>query len=871
MPSYRRLQQIAVAISILSILYNGAEGGLSIGFGAESSSRSLVFFGIQSGIEVISSILVVWRFRHIAKPGEERGLILSPRDLQFEKVASTGIAILLILLGLATEAISMLGLVRHDEPDASNASLIISASALVIMILIWLPKNYLARTLDSSAMQGEAQCSLSCIQITIVLFAGSLIFRLWKGGWWVDSATSIILGLMFAWEGFKLLRWVRNPSFDGGCCKHDSPGRSCPQNTELVEAYHDICTCCEQKEKCKEADTCKCESQEIAEANCCKPAAGSPGDECCTRKMVQGKRQEVAAVEETACASDSCCKPPEVASPTEVKDSKAPKASCDCSNNLGKANDFDLFVYNGSTNQEYKDDSEMIPRSSSIIVKRMPAVKPGRGKASMYLAGSIHQAPTSDVIQRPGASSHNSWHRGAMSKRFDGKEDAPAQSQPKPAAPALMKNNIAGEDEAAAMAAMFQAQSANWEETQEKMSQLVLPRWHFLPPKSILILAGLVSLRVGVNRSLPNNLTDHCLLPMYAIDVARKVGQPLLTCFYEVLTQGEGHWIQDCPTNNDREYDNRPRIKRTTGIPRSMLKAVENPNSGQNVMVTPEGGYVVAQPDAAAWQKQVSRPKGITVAEVREKAPTDSSLACPIDNKLFRDAMKTPCCEKAYCEECIQTHLLEKDFMCPNCNKKIASLDKLVADKAMQAKVTEYIDRAIEESRKVDVDGEGKPSSDPNAETNLDQDLYSDQQPGGEMDMSEAISANIPQLQAQIAQLSVMLQNPSLPNQVRQATEMQYQQLQMELAQAQTFQTALAVATSMQQEQQQLQAAQNMMQQQGGYQNWNNQFQNQQPVAQDSAYQRLPVNNRRRGIKRDRPSDFLEIGGDESKMPRYWE
>ena len=30
-------------------------------------------------------------------------------------------------------------------------------------------------------------------------------------------------------------------------------------------------------------------------------------------------------------------------------------------------------------------------------------------------------------------------------------------------------------DEAAAMAAMFQAQSANWEETQEKMSQLVSP------------------------------------------------------------------------------------------------------------------------------------------------------------------------------------------------------------------------------------------------------------------------------------------------------------------------------------------------------------------------------------------------------------
>lgn len=61
-----------------------------------------------------------------------------------------------------------------------------------------------------------------------------------------------------------------------------------------------------------------------------------------------------------------------------------------------------------------------------------------------------------------------------------------------------------------------------------------------------------------------------------------------------------GHWIQDCPTNNDREWDNKPRIKRTTGIPRSFLKTVDQPLDGnltQGVMVTPEGGYVIAQPD----------------------------------------------------------------------------------------------------------------------------------------------------------------------------------------------------------------------------------------------------------------------------------
>jgi protein MPE1 len=96
----------------------------------------------------------------------------------------------------------------------------------------------------------------------------------------------------------------------------------------------------------------------------------------------------------------------------------------------------------------------------------------------------------------------------------------------------------------------------------------------------------------------------------------------------------------------------------------------------------------------------VTRPKILTETDIRERTPTDATLICPIDNKLFRDAVKTPCCETSYCEECIQTNLLERDFMCPNCGKKIASLDKLVVNKPMRTRVADYIDKAIEESKK---------------------------------------------------------------------------------------------------------------------------------------------------------------------------
>lgn len=109
-------------------------------------------------------------------------------------------------------------------------------------------------------------------------------------------------------------------------------------------------------------------------------------------------------------------------------------------NNMGKANDFDLAIFDSTSKQgicvqfpccavlnsctELKDDSQIIPRSSSVIVKRLPSARPGKGKASIYVAGAGSMVPISDPVQRHGASNAQStWHKGAMSKRFDVKED----------------------------------------------------------------------------------------------------------------------------------------------------------------------------------------------------------------------------------------------------------------------------------------------------------------------------------------------------------------------------------------------------------------------------------------------------------------
>lgn len=142
---------------------------------------------------------------------------------------------------------------------------------------------------------------------------------------------------------------------------------------------------------------------------------------------------------------------------------------------------------------EYKDDSYIIPRSSSVIAKRVPAVKPGKGRGAMYLAGTASTAPNSsessyarDSKPTTGNTMKTRIGSSAMSVRFDGK-DEPYENR----APVRVDTQYKYEnsvqlqfpsktpkpfesDEAAAMAAMFKAQTDVWEETQEKMLQSVL-------------------------------------------------------------------------------------------------------------------------------------------------------------------------------------------------------------------------------------------------------------------------------------------------------------------------------------------------------------------------------------------------------------
>lgn len=168
----------------------------------------------------------------------------------------------------------------------------------------------------------------------------------------------------------------------------------------------------------------------------------------------------------------------------------------------------------------------------------------------------------------------------------------------------------------------------------------------------------------------------------------------------------KGHWIMSCPTNNDPTYDGKPRVKRTTGIPRSFLKIVDKPSSAANdgtidetkqpsgIMVNAEGDWVVAEPDKATWDSIQAKAK-VSAAAQSASYPIisdskDHELECKFDKRLFVNPMKTPCCQKTFCHDCITNALLDHDLRCPECLTDDVPIEDLSPDVEAIERIRQY-------------------------------------------------------------------------------------------------------------------------------------------------------------------------------------
>jgi len=131
---------------------------------------------------------------------------------------------LLVALALSAAAGSIFALATHKTPSSTLPGLIVSIGSLVFMFFLYYSKLKAAVALKSSTMEKDAQCSLGCIQLSTVLFIGSLIYLISDTVWWIDSAAALGIALFIGSDGYHGIKAALSKDFDGGCCSSEASG-----------------------------------------------------------------------------------------------------------------------------------------------------------------------------------------------------------------------------------------------------------------------------------------------------------------------------------------------------------------------------------------------------------------------------------------------------------------------------------------------------------------------------------------------------------------------------------------------------------------------------------------------------------------------
>jgi divalent metal cation (Fe/Co/Zn/Cd) transporter len=164
-----RIEQITVA-------WMAVEAAISIGAGFVTHSLLLVAFGLDSVIELITGVILLWRLSVQA-----RGASIA-RVEEAERRSAWVVAFALIALCLYIVGSVGIGLHVRERPDSSLVGLGVAAVAVIGMPLLARRKRQPAAQLDSAALRGNAACSMTCAAVAATLFAGLALNALLGGG-----------------------------------------------------------------------------------------------------------------------------------------------------------------------------------------------------------------------------------------------------------------------------------------------------------------------------------------------------------------------------------------------------------------------------------------------------------------------------------------------------------------------------------------------------------------------------------------------------------------------------------------------------------------------------------------------------------------
>jgi cation diffusion facilitator family transporter len=194
----QELHRRALWLEYFTVGWNVIEGVVAIGAGIIAGSVALIGFGVDSSIEVISALGLLWRLR---KAGPEATVA---EESGAERRALYVVAATFFLLAtyIIFEAVG--SLIGREAPDRSSVGLVLSVLSLVIMPALAWWKQRTGRQMGSRALVADAAETWVCSYLSLALLAGVGLHELF-GWWWADPVGALAMLPVVLWQGWETL------------------------------------------------------------------------------------------------------------------------------------------------------------------------------------------------------------------------------------------------------------------------------------------------------------------------------------------------------------------------------------------------------------------------------------------------------------------------------------------------------------------------------------------------------------------------------------------------------------------------------------------------------------------------------------------
>jgi divalent metal cation (Fe/Co/Zn/Cd) transporter len=192
----RRIQRIQT----ITICWMIVEATVSLAAAWMARSPALLAFGGDSAIELLSAIVVLWRFR--AHAAQE----------QSENLAARIAGVLLFTLAAYVAVASVMTLSGHSEPNATYLGIAILIAAAAVMPWLAKEKRRLSAITGSAALRADAAESALCAYLSLVALVGLGSNAIWHLRW-ADPIAALVIVPLILWEGWEAARGK-----SCGCC-----------------------------------------------------------------------------------------------------------------------------------------------------------------------------------------------------------------------------------------------------------------------------------------------------------------------------------------------------------------------------------------------------------------------------------------------------------------------------------------------------------------------------------------------------------------------------------------------------------------------------------------------------------------------------